>query len=119
VAKSQIVQSSAVILSPEQLQLYGDVHPDLPLQVVISLRESRREEFLYAMRSLTFGIGGFVLVVLSFVFLVEQAHETPAYSLLGGGVISVILGFIRARLRQKELKEMFQRGTKPKLPETE
>jgi hypothetical protein len=99
-----IIKTSAVVLSPDQLQLYGDVHPDLPAQVVISIREARQQEFGYAMRSLMCGITGFVLVVSLFTYLVMNSHETPAYTLLGGGVISVILGFIRARLRQQDMK---------------
>jgi hypothetical protein len=99
-----IIKTSAVVLSPDQLQLYGDVHPDLPAQVVISIREARQQEFAYAMRALGYGICGFALVVCLFTYLVMNGHETPAYTLLGGGVFSIILGFIRARLRQQELK---------------
>ena len=97
-----IIKTSAVVLSPEQLQLYGDVHPDLPGQVVLSIREARRQEFQYAVLALMCGIGGFVLVVLLFAILVVKGFETPAYTLLCTGVLSVILGFIRARLRQQE-----------------
>jgi hypothetical protein len=79
-----IIKTSAVILSPDQLQLYGDVHPDLPAQVVISIRESRQQEFGYAMRSLTYGIGGFVLVVCLFTYLIMNNHEPRKRLVLAG-----------------------------------
>jgi hypothetical protein len=98
-----IIKTSAVVLSPDQLQLYGDVHPDLPGQVLASIDKAREQDFGYAMRALLCGIGGFALVVCLFAYLVMNGHETPAYTLLGGVVTSIILGFIRARLRQQDM----------------
>jgi hypothetical protein len=40
-----------------------------------------------------------------FVFLVMNGHETPAYVLLGTGVLNTIGGFLRARLNNASLKE--------------
>jgi len=104
VAKSPIVQTSAVVLSPDQFQLYGNVQPDLPNQVMTSIRESRREEFIYATLSLTYGIVGFALVVSLAYRLALQGHEKTASWMLGSGAVSIIIGFIQARLRGQQFK---------------
>jgi hypothetical protein len=64
-------------------------------------RELQRE-FLYAVMAL--GVAGLALVLVlgGFVYLVMQGHPTAAGSLLGAGVLGLIAGFIRARLRSQD-----------------
>ncbi len=103
-ANSPIVPTSAVVLSPELLALYEDVHPDTPNQVLISIREWRRNEFIYATLSLTYGVIAFVLVMILTFKLMMAGHDGAARWILGGGVMSVIIGFIQARLRGQQFK---------------
>jgi len=43
-----------------------------------------------------------ILVLGGFVFLVMQGHPTEAKLLLGAGVLGLIAGFVRARLRSQD-----------------
>jgi membrane-bound ClpP family serine protease len=64
-------------------------------------RELARE-FAYAALALGVAALALVLILGGFVYLVMNAHPTEAKILLGAGVLGLIAGFLRARLRQPE-----------------
>ena len=64
--------------------------------------DEARREFWYAVASLAGGVITVLSVVGGFVYLVMNNHPQAAGSLLGTGVLGLIQGFIRARLRLPE-----------------
>jgi len=65
------------------------------------LNEENRREFWYAMAGMFSGVVLAVLVFGGFVYLVMHEHATAAGSLLGMGVLNMVQGFVRSRLRNK------------------
>jgi hypothetical protein len=95
-------KESFLVPSPEELQRYQTVDPTLPT-VLIQVRDRElRREFIYAASALSVAALGLVMVIGGFVYLVMQGHPTAAGSLLGAGVLGLIAGFIRARLRSQD-----------------
>jgi hypothetical protein len=92
-------ERSSVVLSPLQLREYYQVDPALPALIVEKIDRDQQREFQYATRALT--IGGLItcLAIGGFVYLVMHDKDTPAYTLLGSGVLGLIGSFLRARLR--------------------
>ncbi len=95
-------KQTAVVLSPEQLLQYGKVDPSLPGLVVRARDHELQREFLYAIGSLTAGVIMFLSVVCGYIYLVMREHPKAAIGLLGTGVLGLISGFVRARLRTGE-----------------
>jgi hypothetical protein len=98
-AKGMVRTLTSVVLSPEQLQEYGKIDPSLPGLVLRGRDHELQREFLYAIGSLTAGVIAFLSIVGGYVYLVMHEHPNAAAALLGTGVLSLIGGFIRARLR--------------------
>jgi hypothetical protein len=59
-------------------------------------------EFAYAAMALGIAALALILVLCGFVYLVMQGHPTEARILLGAGVLGLIAGLVRARLRSQE-----------------
>src|SRR5271157_377381 len=93
---------TSLLPSPQQLQGYLRVNPRLPELVVQAETDEARREFWYAVASLAGGVITVLSVVGGFVYLVMNNHPQAAGSLLGTGVLGLIQGFIRARLRLPE-----------------
>jgi hypothetical protein len=99
-------EQSGIVLSPEILKLYRGVSEDLPVLIVQAIDGQLKREYRYA-----FGgqiVAGIALILMAggFIFLVMNGHETPAYVLLGAGVLNTIGGFLRARLNDGGSKEL-------------
>jgi|SRR5271157_2108727 len=93
---------TSLLPSPEQLQHYYKVDPGLPELIVQAATDEARWEFWYAVASLAGGVITVLSAVGGFVYLVMNNHPQAAGSLLGTGVLGLIQGFIRARLRLPE-----------------
>lgn len=96
---------TSVVLSPEQLQEYGKIDPSLPELVLRSRDHELQREFLYAIGSLTAGVLCLFSIVGGYIYLVINGHSEAATGLLGTGVLSLIGGFVRSRLRSSEQEE--------------
>jgi hypothetical protein len=92
-------QRVSLIPSPEQLQRYQAVNPELPALVFQAKDRQLHREFVYAALALGVAALALILVLGGFVYLVMQGHPTEAKILLGAGVLGLIASFIRARLR--------------------
>ena len=97
-----IKQQVSLVPSPEQLEQFQKVNPTLPAQVLQVRDRELHREFVYAALALGVAAISLVLVLGGFVYLVMQGHTTEAKILLGAGVLGLIAGFIRARLRSQE-----------------
>jgi hypothetical protein len=95
-------QQVSLVPSPEQLEQFQKLDPALPALVLHARDRELQREFIYAAMAL--GVAGLALVLVlgGFVYLVMQGHPTAAGSLLGAGVLGLIAGFIRARLRSQD-----------------
>lgn len=91
-------EQAGIVLSPEILKLYKDVNDALPVLIVQAVDGQLKREYRYAMGGQIAAGLALVLMAGGFVFLVMYGHETPAYALLGAGVLNTIGGFLRARL---------------------
>jgi hypothetical protein len=92
----------SVVLSPALLEAYGHIDIALPALVVRAQQIERTQEFSYALVGLLTG-GVLMLALISgFVYLVMMGHTGPATTLLGAGVLGIVLAFIRARLRNEQ-----------------
>jgi hypothetical protein len=90
-----------LIPGTEHLRALRGIAPGLPVLVVQVLDREHHREFIYAAMGLGIAALGLVLVLGGFVYLVMQGHSTDAKILLGAGVLGLIAGFIRARLRSQ------------------
>lgn len=88
-----------IVLNPEILHLYKQVNESLPALIVQAIDGQLRREYRYALGGQIVAALALILMAGGFVFLVMNGHEKPAYVLLGAGVLNVIGGFLRARLR--------------------
>ena len=95
-------QQVSLVPSPEQLQRYGAVDPELPALVLQVRNRELRREFVYAAMALGIAALALILVLGGFVYLVMQGHPTEAKILLGAGVLGLIASFVRARLRSQD-----------------
>jgi hypothetical protein len=91
-----------LIPSPEQLQKFQAIDPALPALIIQVRDREHQREFEYAVRALIVAALGMALVVGGFIFLVMQNRAAAAATLLGAGVLGMIGGFTRARLRQQD-----------------
>ena len=96
-ASSQI----SVVLSPEQLAKFAEVSPDLPALVVKARGDELHGEFMYAVIRSTYGIIALPTIVGGYVYLVVHGFPRSAAGLLATGVLSLIGGFVRARLQNR------------------
>jgi len=92
-------QQVSLVPSPEQLEQFRKVGPELPGLVMQARDREIQREFFYAAIALGIAALALVLVLGGFVYLVMQGHPTEAKILLGAGVLGLIASFIRARLR--------------------
>ena len=92
-------QQVSLVPSPEQLQRYQAIDPALPVLLFQARDRQLHREFVYAALALGIAALALILVLGGFVYLVIQGHPTEAKILLGAGVLGLIAGFIRARLR--------------------
>ncbi len=94
-----------IVLSPEILQSYREIDQALPALIVEAIDGQLHQEYRYALGGQI--VAGIALVLMAggFVFLVMNGHETPAYVLLGAGVLNTVGGFLRARLGDASLRE--------------
>jgi hypothetical protein len=91
-------QHFGIVLSPEILSFYKQIDEALPVLIVQAIDRQLKREYLYAFGGQIIAGLALLLVAGGFVFLVMNGHETPAYVLLGAGVLNTIGGFLRARL---------------------
>lgn len=96
-AKEQV----SLVPSPEQLKLFQAIDPALPALLVQARDRELHREFVYAAIALGVAALALILVLGGFVYLVMQNHSTEAKILLGAGVLGLIAGFLRARLRSR------------------
>jgi hypothetical protein len=104
-------EQSGMVLSPEILQLYKGVNEALPVLIVQAIDGQLKREYRYALGGQIAAGLALILMAGGFVFLVMNGHETPAYVLLGAGVLNTIGGFLRARLNgggSREQEKMSQ-----------
>jgi len=73
---------------------------EVPQLILEFSREEQRREFWYAIAGMLSGVILAILVFGGFVYLVIRDHATAAGSLLGVGVLNMIQGFVRSRLRK-------------------
>jgi hypothetical protein len=94
-------KSSSVVLSPTLLDAYGNIDKSLPALIVQAQQIEATQEYRYALVGLL--TGGVLMLALigGFVYLVMMGHPAAASTLLGAGVLGIILAFIRARLRNE------------------
>jgi hypothetical protein len=97
-------EQSGIVLSPEILLLYKGVNEALPVLIVQAIDGQLKREYRYALGGQIAAGLALILMAGGFVFLVMNGHETPAYVLLGAGVLNTIGGFLRARLNDSGSK---------------
>jgi hypothetical protein len=92
----------SVVLSPTLLNAYSQIDKSLPALVVQAQQIEATQEYKYALVGLL--TGGVLMLALigGFVYLVMMGHPRAAGTLLGAGVLGIILAFIRARLRKEQ-----------------
>ncbi len=90
----------SVVPSPALLEEYKRLSLGLPEQVVAAGQAELEHEFKYAMVSLVFGGLTSLSIIGGFIFLVMQGHPTAAGSLLGAGLLNMVTGFVRNRIRR-------------------
>jgi hypothetical protein len=98
-------EQSGIALSPEILLLYKSINEALPVLIVQAIDGQLKREYRYALGGQIAAGLALILMAGGFVFLVMNGHETPAYVLLGAGVLNTIGGFLRARLNNGGSKE--------------
>lgn len=87
-----------IVPGPEVLQFYKGIDQALPTLIVRAIDGQLKREYRYALCGQVAAWMALLLMAGGFVFLVMNGHETPAYVLLGAGVLNTIGGFLRARL---------------------
>jgi hypothetical protein len=92
----------SVVLSPTLLNAYSQIDKALPALVVQAQQIEATQEYRYSLVGLL--SGGILMLSLigGFVYLVMVGHTGAAGTLLGAGVLGIILNFIRARLRKEQ-----------------
>jgi hypothetical protein len=90
----------SVVPNPALLQEFQRVSPDLPAKIVDAGQAELAREFQYALVSLVFGGLVSLAIIGGFVFLVIQNHPQAAGALLGTGVLNIVTGFLRNRIRR-------------------
>ena len=95
------IEQIGIVLNPEILQLYKNIHESLPVLIVQALDTQLKREYRYAVGGQI--VAGIALILMAggFVYLVINGHDRPAYFLLGAGVLNTIGGFLRARLSER------------------
>lgn len=84
--------------SPELLDQYSYISPEMPAMVMAEWRRRHERAFQYALVSLiTGGLLAFELVG-GFIYLVMNHHDRGALILLGAGALGMVAGFRSARL---------------------
>lgn len=91
-------QQLGIVLSPDTLKLYKEIDASLPSLIVKSIDSQLKREYRYALGGQIVAGGALFLMAGGFIYLVMNGHETPAYVLLGAGILNSIGGFLRARL---------------------
>jgi hypothetical protein len=89
---------TSVVLNPQQLKLYAEIHPELPLILTKAAIGVERRAFWFAMAQ---GAYGFIIagsIVAGAVYLGMNNHGAVAASLLGAGAVSIVTGFQVSRL---------------------
>lgn len=94
-----------IVPSPEILQFYKSVNESLPILIVQAIDGQLKRQYRYALGGQIAAGLALILMAGGFVFLVMNGHETPAYVLLGAGVLNTISGFLRARLNDGSRSE--------------
>lgn len=95
------LEQFGIVLGPEILQLYKNIHESLPALVIQALDAQLKREYRYAVGGQI--VAGIALILMAggFVYLVMNGHDKPAYILLGAGVLNTVSGFLRARLNER------------------
>lgn len=110
------IQQFGIVLGPEILQLYKNIHESLPVLVIQALDAQLKREYRYAVGGQI--VAGIALILMAggFLYLVMNGHDKPAYFLLGAGVLNIISGFLRARLSSGggKQREQEMRSDEPK-----
>jgi hypothetical protein len=94
-----------IVPNPEVLRIYKSVSESLPVLVVQTIDEQLKREYRYALGGQVVAAIALILMAGGFVYLVMNGHDTPAYVLLGAGVLNTISGFLRARLADNRSTE--------------
>ncbi len=89
----------AVVPSPEQLAKFAAIDPALPARILEAGERESTQEFRYALLSATYGILALLSVVGGYIYLAVKGLPREATGLLAAGVLSLIGGFVRSRLR--------------------
>jgi hypothetical protein len=93
-------ENNALLPSIEQLtQISRDLGPKMAELIVQIAARNQRGELLYATLSLLGGLIVAVAVIGGFVYLVVQGYPKAAGGLLSVGVLNMIGGFVRNRVR--------------------
>jgi hypothetical protein len=95
----------AAVPRPEVLQLYKEVDPGLPALLIQAADRQLEREYRYALQGQGIAAMGMVLVIGGFVYLVMMGHHEAAGSLLGTGLVGLVLAFLRSRLGTPESSE--------------
>jgi hypothetical protein len=90
----------SVVPSPALLAEYARVDSRIPLEIVKAGQGELGREFKYALISLIFGGVMSLSVIAGFIYLVIAGHPAAAGSLLGAGVLNLVTGFVRNRIRK-------------------
>lgn len=97
-----IAKQTSLVFSPDQLAEYALVNQNLPALVVKARDDELRREFTYAVLSLISGVVALLSIIVGYIFLTLHGFAGAAAGLLATGVLSLIGGFIRSRLRSTE-----------------
>jgi hypothetical protein len=89
----------SVLPTPDQLARFAAVDATLPAKVIEASDRELKREFLYAALSATYGIVALLSVVGGYIYLTLHGFAHSAAGLLAAGVLSLIGGFVRSRLR--------------------
>ena len=95
-------KSLSVVLSPTLLDAYGHIDKSLPALVVQAQQIEATQEYRYALVGMLTGGVLMLALIVGFVYLVMMEHPAAASTLLGAGVLGIILAFIRARLGKEQ-----------------
>jgi hypothetical protein len=94
-----VPSKTAILANPSDLAKFAAIDPTLPVLVLQSSDRQLRREFLYAAMSLGAGLIALLAIVGGFVYLSMNGHPVTSGVLLGAGVLGLVAGIIRSRLR--------------------
>jgi len=97
--KISVPGRTAVLPNPSDLAKFAAIDPKLPALVLQSSDHQLRREFLYAAMSLGAGLAALLAIIGAYVYLSMKGHPVTSGVLLGAGVLGLITGIIRSRLR--------------------